>query len=93
VLVPFELAVLLLSARHGWWHEKLAGYRWLWQHRHDVRTRRRLVQAQRTVPDADIVHMLTAGITATNTPLTPPVWLRAVNVLLGAYWSVAEHLL
>jgi GT2 family glycosyltransferase len=93
VLVPFELSVLLLSAKHGWRHEKVDGYRWLWRHRHEVRARRSLIQSQRTVPDSVVVRLLTPAINAVNAPPLPPAWMRAVNVVLHGYWAVAERLL
>lgn len=90
-LVAFEAATLALSVLQGWSRAKLAGYRWLWQHRRQLRERRRNVQAVRRLPDRSLVRLLTPTIAAANVDLPPGIGI--VNVLLRGYWSLARRLL
>jgi len=43
------LALVYVVARE---RTSLAAYGWLWRHRHEIRARRRLIQARRTAPAA-----------------------------------------
>lgn len=90
-LVAFELAVLATATVQGWLPAKLDGYRWLWVNRRHVRDRRRRVQAERRVPDRDLVPLLTPRIAATNVDLPPGAGLA--NALLSAYWAVVRRLI
>lgn len=90
-LLAFELAMLGLAVKQRWLGQKVAGYRWLWLHRDHVRTRRALIQAERSVADRDLAPMLTPSITAANVEL--PGAIRLVNALLSAYWSLVRRLL
>ncbi len=44
-----EAGVLIVALRDGWWRDKLAGWRWLAQHRAQLAERRRRVEAGRRV--------------------------------------------
>ncbi len=80
-----ELGVLAVAVRDGWAAQKVAGWRWLVAHRHDLARRRRVVQAGRRVADRDLVGLFRG-------PLDPPAGLgppvpRAVSRVLARYWS------
>ncbi|HET8681416.1 MAG TPA: glycosyltransferase family 2 protein, partial [Micromonosporaceae bacterium] len=90
-LVALELAMVLLAAKEGWLRAKLRGWRWLWQHRAELRARRRAVLAASTVPDREWMRVLTTRL---ETPLikVPSAVLRPLNFLTTAYWSLIRHL-
>ena len=62
ILVLTEAGVWYLALRQGWWRQKAAGYRWLWQQRSALRERRAVVQGSRTVYDTVLMHRLCATI-------------------------------
>lgn len=90
-LLGLELAILLVALKQGWWREKVAGWRWLWQHRATVRTRRAEVQAARRRSDRQLAHLITGDFAAgESTGFTAPGPLRAGSRL---YWAVVSRML
>ncbi len=82
-----EAGVLVVALRDGWARDKVAGWRWLVAHRHELAARRREVQAARRVPDRDLAHLFRG-------PLDPPAGLGPavpgpVSTALAAYWTWA----
>jgi GT2 family glycosyltransferase len=84
-LLGLELAMLALSARQGWFTDKVRGWGWLWRHRRHIRARRRVLQRERTVPDREWMRVLTDTI---ETPLIDVPLRQPVNALMRAYWRL-----
>ncbi|MEV1288910.1 glycosyltransferase family 2 protein [Micromonospora sp. NPDC049679] len=87
-LLALEAVMLLLAVKEGWIRDKLRGYGWLWRHRRHLRERRRIVQAERTVPDREWMRVLTDRF---NTPLINPPGVRLLNASMSAYWSAVRR--
>lgn len=87
-LLALEIAVLGLSLRQGWWRQKLAGWKWLVEHRGWIRGRRRRVQRARTVTDRTLSRRFAVAIDPGNFPL-PPALMR-LNGALAVYWNVVR---
>lgn len=90
-LLALELAMLLLALSQGWAGGKVRGWWWLLRHAGWVRSRRRLLQAERTRGDAELAHLLTAELSTTAVDL--PAALPVLNLLLRAWWWAARRLL
>lgn len=90
-LLALELAMLLLALSQGWAGGKVRGWWWLLRHAGWVRSRRRLLQAERTRSDAELAGLLTAELTTTAVDL--PAVLPVLNLLLRAWWWAARRLL
>jgi GT2 family glycosyltransferase len=89
VLLACEVLLLGYAAASGWGRGKLSGYAWLWRHRTHLRERRRLLQAERQVPDRVWMARLTPALDRSAFgPLTP-----FANVVFRAYWSLVRRLL
>lgn len=82
-LVVVELGTWFAAVRSGWWRQKTQATRWVVAHRAEVRSRRRLVQAERTVGDGRILPRLATRIepSARSGERVP----EAVNALLGLF--------
>ncbi|MDG4781312.1 glycosyltransferase family 2 protein [Micromonospora sp. WMMD961] len=89
-LLLTEAAMLTNALTAGWARHKIRGWRWLWQHRGWVRSRRRQLQAERRVPDGVIADLMTGRLPPTDVTATG---LGAFNAVAGAYWAVAKPLL
>jgi GT2 family glycosyltransferase len=92
--VPFiavELAALIGSVATRSAATKLAGWAWLLRNRRWIARRRRQLQAERIVSDAQLAHLFAATLDAGNFPL--PDWLKPLDALLGTYWSMVRRLL
>ncbi|WFE99228.1 glycosyltransferase family 2 protein [Micromonospora sp. WMMD964] len=89
-LLLTEAAMLTNALTAGWARHKIRGWRWLWQHRGWVRSRRRRLQAERRVPDGVIAELMTGRLPPTD--VTTP-GLGVFNLLAGAYWTLAKPLL
>jgi GT2 family glycosyltransferase len=87
-LVAMELAMLAMAVKDGWAGRKMAGWWWLLRNAGLVRRRRRDVQAARTVPDTQLVRLLTGDVTPGVEGLSVPTMLRRVSV---AYWALARR--
>ena len=87
-LVGLELAMLAVAVRQGWWRQKVRGWGWLLRHRGDVRRRRELVQAARTVPDRDLLDLLTARFTpGAESGIAAPGIVSSLSV---AWWRLVR---
>ena len=91
VLVAGELAMLALSAKEGWWRDKLAGWGWLMRHPRWLLGHRRETQRLRRVGDRELAGLLTAVIDPAMIAVPKPV--GAANRLVAWYWSVARRAL
>jgi GT2 family glycosyltransferase len=91
VLLMFELAMMAVAARQGWLKAKLSGYRWLLAHRSWLRSRRRLLQRERTCGDRALAPMWNARIDPVAIALPPGSGV--LNAGLAAYWAVVRRLL
>ena len=91
VLVAGELSMLALSAKEGWWRDKLAGWGWCMRHARWLLGHRRETQGLRRVGDRELASLLTAVIDPAMISLPRPV--RAVNRLVTWYWSIARRAL
>jgi GT2 family glycosyltransferase len=89
-LLAFEAAIALVAALQGWGGQKARGWRWIVHHRRWVRSRRREVQAARTVPDRELLRLLTSRFDPAQTPL--PRAAAPLEWVLRVYWSVARRL-
>jgi GT2 family glycosyltransferase len=90
--IAVELAALAAAVATGTGGKKLAGWKWLLRNRRWVAQRRRQLQSERTVSDRRLAHLFaTTLVEAGNFPL--PAWLKPLDTLLSAYWSVARRLL
>ncbi|MEV4755044.1 glycosyltransferase family 2 protein [Micromonospora sp. NPDC049559] len=87
-LLALEAAMLLLAVKEGWLRDKLRGYGWLWQHRRHLRERRRMLQAERTVPDREWMRVLTDRF---DTPLMNPPGVGVLNAAMSAYWRLVRR--
>ncbi|QNN53674.1 glycosyltransferase family 2 protein [Nocardioides mesophilus] len=88
-LLGLELAMLAVALRQGWARQKLRGWVWLLRHRGEVRARRDLVQAHRSVGDAALAVRLTGDFhPGADSGIAAPGWLRAGS---RAYWSVVRR--
>ena len=90
-LVAVELAALVGAAATGTAGKKLAGWLWLVRNRRFVGRRRRRIQSERVVSDRRLAHLFATRLRAGNYPL--PEWLKPLDMLLAAYWSVARRFL
>lgn len=86
-LLGLELAVLAVATRQGWARQKVAGWRWLWQHRARVRARRAQVQAERVRTDAELADLLTGDFSPGQEGLAAPGPVRAGSRL---YWKIVK---
>ncbi|MFC5926398.1 glycosyltransferase family 2 protein [Micromonospora vulcania] len=89
-LLLTEAAMLATALTGGWARQKVHGWRWLWQHRGWLRTRRRQLQAERRVPDGVIAELMTGRLAPSNVAAPG---LGVFNVLAGGYWTLAKPLL
>jgi GT2 family glycosyltransferase len=90
--IAVELAALVGSVATGTTRQKLAGWMWLLRNRQWVGRRRRQLQTERTVRDAQLTHLFaTRLLNAGNYAL--PDWLKPLDALLAAYWRIARRLL
>jgi GT2 family glycosyltransferase len=90
-LICVEVAILVRSIATRTTRQKVAGWMWILRNRRWIAARRRRLQAERVVPDARLAHLFATRLNAGNYPL--PGWLRPMDALLAAYWTVARRLL
>lgn len=89
VLLAFEVAIAAVAVLQGWGAAKAKGWRWIVRNRAWVRRRRALVQASRTVPDRDLLHLVTDRFEPAQTPL--PRAAAPLEWLLRAYWHLVRR--
>lgn len=90
-VLGFEFAILLVAIAQGWGRQKISGWRWIATHRRWIRERRQLVQSTRSVPDADLMHLITDTFDPAQTPLPPAA--APLESVLRAYWRTARRAL
>jgi GT2 family glycosyltransferase len=90
LLLVVEVGLSAMAVGQGWWRQKLAGWRWLFAHRADLRARRRSVQSARTTTDASYAHLFSDDLLPANLP--PPVWFGPINHVLRVYWRLTRRL-
>lgn len=91
VLVAFELAMGVVAGTQGWGRQKVRGWIWVLGHLGWVRSRRRVVQAARTIPDAELVGLWVDRFDAAAMPL--PAAAAPLQTLLAGYWRVVRRLI
>ncbi len=90
--IAVELASLVGSVATRSIGKKLAGWVWLLRNRRWIAQRRRQLQSERLVTDAQLAHLFaTSLLDAGNFAL--PEWLKPLDLLLARYWSVARRFL
>ena len=90
-LVALELVMVAFAARQGWVGAKLDGYRWLVGHRGWLRRRRRRLQAERRVSEAEMAPRFVERLQAGN--FDAPSWFAPFDRLLAAYWRLVRRAL
>lgn len=88
-LIAFEVAILALSVRQGWSRQKLRGWWWLVRHAGRIRARRALVQSTRSVPDRELVSLMTD--TFDSAQMAMPPGSGVIQSLLRHYWSLVSR--
>jgi len=89
--IGVELAALAGSVATRTIRQKLAGWMWIVRNRRWIAQRRRELQAERLVSDAELSRLFATRLDAGNFPL--PDWLKPLDALLGGYWSVSRRFL
>ncbi len=88
-LLAFEVALLLVATRQGWARQKVQGWRWILSNTGWVRSRRKFVQDSRTVPDRDLIHLLSDTFDPAQFPM--PAGGGAVQAVLRGYWRLVRR--
>ncbi len=91
MLLLTEILMLGAAVAGGWGGAKLRGWRWLWQHRSWLQSRRALIQSERVVPDAVIFERVTARFDPANIAAPPGVGI--FNAVTSGYWFVARRVI
>ena len=91
-LVAMEAGMLVVAAGGGWLPDKVAGWTWLLRNRRWVAARRRLLQAERTVP-AELLNRRLATRFDAGALLPLPEWCRPFDRALAGYWALVQRLL
>jgi GT2 family glycosyltransferase len=91
VLLLAELGLILVSIREGWFHAKVAGWRWCASNARWILRHRRRLQAARTVADRELARYLTPVLDPAMIEL--PKTVRFLNPILASYWVLARRLL
>ena len=79
--IAVEVAALAGALATGTAGKKLAGWWWLVRNRRWIAQRRRKIQAERRVSDAQLAHLFATRLDAGNYPL--PGWLKPLDALLA----------
>jgi GT2 family glycosyltransferase len=91
MLALTEVLMLGAAIAGGWGGAKLRGWRWIWQHRCWLRSRRALIQSERVVPDAAVFERVTVRFDPANIAAPPGVGI--FNAIMGGYWHIVRGLL
>lgn len=86
-----EVAMLGYALAAGWPRQKLQGYRYLFENLGRLRQKRRLVQQQRRLGDAEVVAFWSDTISFAD--LRDSSLARVAHPLSRLYWRVARRLL
>ncbi len=90
--IAVEIAALVGSVATGTVRHKVHGWWWVLRNRRWVAQRRRHLQAERLVTDAELAHLFATSLLEAGN-FTLPDWLKPLDVLLAAYWAVARRFL
>jgi GT2 family glycosyltransferase len=82
LLAAAEAMVVLTAIRGGWWRQKLRAWHAVWRERDELRRWRTGVQAQRRVPDSQLMGAMTGAF---RTPLSPSPAVEALAPVLEAW--------
>jgi GT2 family glycosyltransferase len=88
-LLGFELAMAVVAGLQGWGRQKVAGWGWLLRNTGWVRSRRAQVQAERTVPDRELVGLWVARFSPVALAL--PAGAEILQVVLEGYWRLVRR--
>jgi GT2 family glycosyltransferase len=91
LLVLFELAMLLLSARRRWFRGKLGGWWWCLRHVGWLVRHRRETKRLRRVRDGDLARFLTPILDPAM--VEAPRGVKAANAVFSRYWALVRRLL
>jgi len=91
LLLALEVALFGLATAQGWRREKVEGWRWVLGHRAHLRARRRVLAAERQVPQRQWLAVLTPELAPHVVGSAAAA--RAVNVVVGGYWRLVRPLL
>jgi GT2 family glycosyltransferase len=90
LLLAAEAGIALQARRDGWWPQKVAAWRQLFQGRRELARWRRRVQAQRSIEDREVVAAMRGEM---HTPAVESALLERVNPLMERYRRIALRLL
>jgi GT2 family glycosyltransferase len=92
-LALYEVASLVLSLLHGWGGAWLDAWRWLLDHRREIASRRRWIQARRRVPDGTILEggplPIAPGLLKTTLQRR---LVEALGWIVASNWRLARRL-
>ncbi|MGK5440786.1 glycosyltransferase family 2 protein [Micromonospora sp. URMC 105] len=91
VLLLTEAAMLAAALAGGWTKQKFRGWGWLWTNRAWLKSRRRQLQDERTVPDGVVAELMTARVAPSN--VDSPPGMGIFNAIAAGYWALAKPLL
>jgi GT2 family glycosyltransferase len=91
ILVPGELAMVVLAARRHWLRGKLTGWLWCMRHLRWLARHRRETQRLRCVGDGQLLDFLTPSLDPAMTPL--PAAVSIANRIAVPYWELARKAL
>lgn len=83
----FEVAIAALSTLQGWPRQKARGWRWVAGHGQWIKERRQVVQAQRRVPDRELLHLLSTDV---DPGMAVPAVTPILERVLAAYWRLVR---
>jgi len=89
LLVVIEGGFVALAIKEGWLRQKLESWRWLVTHPRAIGDRRRRVQRDRRVPDADLVDLFSDDLLPGNYDV-PAGW-PMVNRVVRGYWRFVKR--
>jgi GT2 family glycosyltransferase len=89
-LLGLELAMVALAAKQGWLGAKLRSWRWLLGHVGHISRRRRMLQAERTIPNRQWMGLLTDVLDPTAIAL--PAVTGPLNAVMRVYWRLVRPL-
>lgn len=85
-----DLTMVFVARAQGWSPQRRQARAWLRDNAEWIASRRRRVQASRTVGDRELVHLLTARLDQGVYPL--PRGAGVLQTVLRGYWAVARRL-
>jgi GT2 family glycosyltransferase len=89
-LLALELGMVALAAKQGWLPAKVRGWRWLLAHSGHIRRRRRLLRAERRVPERQWMGILTDRLDQAAIEL--PAVVGPLNTIMHGYWRLVRPL-